>query len=666
MAKKQKENLITELTSHYQDWTNDITQRINRKFGWRDVTDTYYGILPSDWPFESKIVDPRVRTILIEKNSRLTGGRITGRVVPVENADVVKARIMQALLDYQWRRAEEGGSMQTKLSICDLDARLYGSKFVLVEWRVRKDKDGNVLYEGNEIKPLDIRDCGIDPTASHIRDAKWFQLRQWVFLDDLEKAVDSEGKPLFSNLSVIKEKLEDKISDTRTEYNPRVLEIQGREDRLGKDKAFPMIKIVTEYRRDRWITFSPTYNVILRDIPNPYDHGKIPIAQLRYHPIQDDPLGENEVEPVIPLWRAIQALLCGYMDEVILKLGNPLIAIERSYRPETINFSPRAIWSVDRPDAITPFRFDANSTQYFQSTYLALTSALNTAMGALSQGVSNVDPTQEKKTATEIRGSLRQQTAIDQKNLTDLGEFLRDIISMWIANNQQFLFSDESKHYQIIKVIGKDNWEFFKKAGFSDTDIPIEAQQTIADIIAQNPDTTEDQLQEMIEAAKLPKQAVVLNPKEKNPAKYQFAPKLKTSEIGDEADLYVTKEDIEGQYDFIPDIRMMTISEGEERQAGRQAAISTLTTNPVVLQLLQGEGYKPKIKELLEATLEDTGLKDPERFFEKINEQPQLPAQTNANRPPQVLGGTVPNSQNEGMAGLPQTPPPPELQQPMA
>lgn len=652
MAKKEKkqDDLILELSSHYEAWNEDVQKRINRKFGWKDVTDTYYGVLPDDWPFETRVVDPRVRTILIEKNARITGGRITGRVVPRENTDTIKARIMQQLLDYQWQMADEGGSMQTKLSICDMDARLYNSKFVLVEWRVKKDKDGKVVYEGNEIKPLDIRDCGIDPAASHIRDAKWFQVRQWVYLDDLERAVDSEGKPIFQNLDYIRRRLAEKISDTRTEYLPRLMQIQGREDRLGKDEAFPMIKIVTEYRRDKWITFSPTYKVILREIDNPYDHGKIPVAQLRYHPIQDDPLGENEVEAVIPLWRALQAVLCGYLDGTLLELNKPLKIIEGAARMETIVYKPQAQWLVSRQDAVMEHQTSTSSIQYFQSTYMALVSAINTAMGAMSQGVSNIDPTQDKKTATEIKASMRQQTAVDQKNLIDFGEFIKDIISMWISNNQQFLFSNEDKHYLIIKVIGKDNWEFFKKAGFADTSIPYEAQQTIADIIAQNPNTTEDELGQMIEAAKLPKHAVVLNPKEKNPAKLKFASKLELKDFGDEADLYITKEDIEGQYDFIPDIRVMSINYAEERQAGRQAALQTLTTNPVVLQLLSSEGYKPKIKELLEATLEDAGLKDPERFFEKLERQNEQP-QTNATEGAQAMGGVFPTGQNEGMGG---------------
>jgi hypothetical protein len=89
-----------------------------------------------------------------------------------------------------------------------------------------------------------------------------------------------------------------------------------------------------------------------------------------------------------------------------------------------------------------------------------------------------------------------------------------------------------------------------------------------------------------------------------------------------------------------------------------------LTTNQLVLQLLQNEGYKPKVKELLEATLEDTGLKDPERFFEKINENQQT--QGNATGTPEILGGVIPNIENGGMEAPPQTISPEQNQQPMA
>ncbi len=681
----KKSDTLQECLSHYRQWDNDITQRMTRKFGWNDVTDAYYGRLPDDWPFESRTVDPRIRTNLIEKNSRLTGGRITGRVLPVENGDNIKARMIQALIDYQWRMATDGGTMQTKIGVSDIDTRLYNSKFCLVEWRVVKNSDGTIKYEGNELKPLDIRDCGMDAAASHIRDAKWFQHRQWVYLDDMERAVDSDGKPLFKNLAYIRKRIEDDISDTRTEYTPHLMSIQGREDHLGKDKAFPMIKIVTEYREDRWITFSPTYEVEVRNIGNPYDHGKIPVVQLRYHPIQDDPLGENEVESVIPLWRAIQAVMCAYLDEVILKLRPPLKIIEGQARVETIFFEPEAQWMLSRPDAVTEYQSNyAAAIEYFQATYTSLVSALNTAMNTMSQGVSNLNGTQGDKTATEIASSTRQQNAIDQKNMSDLSEFIRDFVGMWIANNQQFLFSDPKKHYLIIKIIGKDKWNFFQKMGFDETYVPDEAQRTIADVMIQNPDTTASQLAQMYESAKMPRNPVVLNPQEKNPALYEMVPKMSVGKSGEEADLYIEKGDIEGMYDFIPDIQSLSITESEEKQIARNKAIQLLTTNGQVLQLLQEEGFRPKVKDLFVSQLEDIGLNDADRFFEKIeNVQQPIPSQTigletgnqggSKGGPPQgpsgatpVSGGAIQNIMPKGMAGVSQALPANQSQQPMA
>ena len=90
--------------------------------------------------------------------------------------------------------------------------------------------------------------------------------------------------------------------------------------------------------------------------------------------------------------------------------------------------------------------------------------------------------------------------------------------------------------------------------------------------------------------------------------------------------------------------------------------MTTLTANPLVLQLLAGEGYRPKIKELLSQSFEDLGLKDADRFFEKLPPpQPygQIPGQppVNPNAPgtPQ-MGGVQPPGQVGGLPQLPQTP----------
>ena len=661
--------ILNEVMSHYNDWTDDMNIRLTRKNGWNDITDAYYGELPDDWPFDSKTTDPRIRTVLIEKNSKIAGGKYRGRLVPRESGDIISARINNAVLEFQWDNAQEGGSMPVKISLSDMDTRLYGSKFALVKWKTEYDDDGKVTFDGNECTPLDIRDCGIDYSASHIKDAKWFQHRSWEFLEDLENQTDVSGKPLFANLGKIKsdiasKKTEDgeKSTERRNEYVSRVKQLRGLEDRVGTDPAFPVVEIVTEYRKDRWITFAPEYSEVIRDIKNPYNHGKIPVAQLKYYPIQDDPIGESEVESVIPLWKAIQATVCSYLDEVVLKMRPPLKIIEGQARLETIVYGPEAQWLVASQGAIEEMRSNGEATRYFQTTYTALVSAFNTAMGMMSQGTSGVDPTATDKTATEVKQSVVQQNVRDEKNKLDLAEFIKDIMGMWLSNSKQFLFADPDKKEHILRIIGKENFDYFLQAGMDRMILPEESAQLIADIIQQNPNTTPQEVEEMSEAAKIPEFPVVENPEEKDPSKLKIKPKMKINEMGDMAEVYVTPDDLNGVYDYIPDIKSMTTGAETELMAGRQNAINLLTTNPTVLQLLAQEGFKPKVKELLTSNFEDLGLKDAERYFEKL--QPQIPGQLG--QPPvnplaagaPQMGGIQPPQQAGGLPAVPQAPAP--------
>lgn len=653
MARTSKKDIYNEVSSHYEAWTDDNKIRMTRKFGWNEITDAYYGRLPDDWPFLSRTTDPRIRTAIIEKNARLVNGKLRGRLVPRENGDVVGARINNAILDYQWDSANFGGSMTTKIGICDIDTRLYQSKFALVHWRHVYNEEGECTFSGNELQPLDIRDCGMDYAATHIRGAKWFQYRTWEFIEDLESQTDVDGNPIYKNLGKIKYAMRNEPStqgnnipsQRRNEYTPRVKQLRGLEDRLGTDMAYPMLEVVHELREDKWIDFAPKYAQILREIDNPYEHGKIPVAQLRYYHLQDDALGESEVESVLPLWLAIQATVCGFMDEMILKSRPPLKIIASQVQIETIQYGPEAQWLVNSQDAVTEMQSNGEAVRYFQTSYSALISAFNSAMGMLSQGTSGVDPFNPEKTATEVRASTAQQNARDQKNQQDLIEFIKDIIMMWHANNKQFLFADPKKKEFVLKIIGTDNFNYFQKVGMDEMYMPHESAVAIGDVVTQNPNLSNSDLELLLEAGKLPKYPVVENPGEKDPEKIRVKPKLSINEMGDAADLYITPEDLDGTFDYIPDVKSMAMGADAEMAQARSEAIQLVTQNPSVLQLLSQEGFRPKVKELLIADLEDKGLRDAERFFEKIQDGQQGLNQTTD----PTMGGIQPNSAVPGL-----------------
>jgi hypothetical protein len=192
-----------------------------------------------------------------------------------------------------------------------------------------------------------------------------------------------------------------------------------------------------------------------------------------------------------------------------------------------------------------------------------------------------------------------------------------------------------------------------------------ESTQTIGDILQQNPDTSDMELQQLMQAGMTPKYPVVTNPEEKDLSKVVLKPKMKINETGDVADLYLVPEDLEGDYDYIADVRSMASGADQELIQGRTNALQILTTNANVLQLLQQEGYRPKIKELLGQSFEDLGLKDSDRFFEKLtpalNGQATIPGQppispTQTGNP--QMGGLPTNSPIPGLPAVPQAPPP--------
>lgn len=636
MAQKEyKSKAYDEVNKHYTTWTEDMEHRMSRKNGWNDVTDAYWGKLPNDWPYLARVVDPRIRTSIIEKTSRLLNSKLKGRLTPREGTDVIKARINNALLDYQWDAAQDGGSMLDKYSTMDQDTRLYGSKFSMVKWKYEEDDDGQAIFNGNEFEPLDIRDCGIDPTADNIKNAKWFQHRAWVKYEDLENTNDSyAGLPKYKNLDILQDRMKQSQDRRDTAYSNRLLTLKGLPDRVGGDDSFPVIEIVTEYRVDRWITVAPKFGVCIRDIPNPYIHRKIPVVQLKYYSIQGDPFGESEVEPVLPLWRAIQFIVCGYLDNINMHMRPPLKILDGAARIETIVFAPEAQWLVDRVDAVTEHTSNGEAVRNFQTTYSALVSAFNVAMGDVSQGVSSIDPMSSKKTATEIKKTSAQQNTRDQKNQQALSDCITDMMMMWVSNNKQFLFRDKNQHEYLLRIIGKENFEYFKKAGLDEMELPEESAMMIADIInIQGGNVQDADIETMVDAGSVPKYPVFDDPDERDPEKLAWKPKMEVNEMGDAASLTIVPDDLDGLYDYIPSIRSMQSGADEELANARQKAFEMMMM-PQVQQMLAMNGKQTDVYTLLSAIFEDSGLRDSERFFTDIQNSPSMEQPQQQQLPP--------------------------------
>ena len=76
--------------------------------------------------------------------------------------------------------------------------------------------------------------------------------------------------------------------------------------------------------------------------------------------------------------------------------------------------------------------------------------------------------------------------------------------------------------------------------------------------------------------------------------------------------------DLEGNYDYIPDVETMKAPSIQDVKAQLMEIIG-MVINPAVLQLLQQEGKTPKMMEILTRAFESTNIvKDAESLFEDV------------------------------------------------
>jgi len=301
---------------------------------------------------------------------------------------------------------------------------------------------------------------------------------------------------------------------------------------------------------------------------------------------------------------------------------------------------------VDRIDAVEEMKGSGEALRYFQTTYSALVSAFNTAMGDLSQGVSQIDQFNTDKTATEVKQTAKQQNIRDQSNQNKLAECIEDMMSMWVSNNKQFLFSDPGKKEVIMKILGTESFEYFRRLGMDEMEVDPEAMQLIGETIQlQDGNVSDQDIMAMYEAGKMPKYPVKTED--------GFKPKMEMSELEDSADVIVTPDDMEGVYDYVSDVKSMAAGANEEMKQGQDMAFQMLL-NPQVGQMLQLEGYKPKVKELLVSILENNNAKDAERYFERLPEA--IPEQGTGQVPGSPQAGQLGGLQG-GNAPVPQAPP---------
>lgn len=440
----------------------------------------------NDYPHGARVFDPRTFRVIETVTPRMVANEPSGSFYPTENGDMATTEILNALIKYDWRRA----NMFEKMVKFVKSMLIFGTAFGRNYWdfrereRVRmkpKKINGKLVwspdskeevmvteFDGPNFEVLNIYDCFPDPNATNKDNMRWFIYRTFKTLEELKMENETRGMEYWKNLDKLEDGInkegDNKASDSAPEY------LQYREHRRimlsteelhGKDESNPEFAVFRRFTKDGWCDVVPEYgNVVIREVQNPYFHGDIPITYGVDYPYPGELYGMGEIEPIDRIQRAINAVLNQRLDNVQLNL-NQMWKVKKNSGVDmhTLVSAPGNVITTDEMDAIQPVSVPDVTGGTFIQTMNYLTSALQNGSGITDYtiGIDN-ESNVANKTATGTR--LIQQEANAQFKLKI--QMFNHMVIQDIANQWKDLRIQYTTEEQKLRIIGEETINYLR------------------------------------------------------------------------------------------------------------------------------------------------------------------------------------------------------------
>lgn len=391
----------------------------------------------------SKVYDPRLSTIVFERGARVMARRPSGKFFAKSDDDLGKNIRMNLLIDHYMKTANEQWPFLIKNRMIDIYSQVYGTFFALAPWRVNLQTG----YIGPELNLIAMRDAFPQPGVPNVDMMNWFQVRHYATIDWLLK---QDGQ--YWNKKEI-ERLRDDLKAKKSKGDNEKLTSENMRSEVertyfpggGGDKAFPTVELLTEYRINKWLTYTPQRTdekkdrpYLLRVVGNedkpPYPGGLLPVMGKHCFPLLDSPIGLGEFERGKTLQYAINSLINLYLDGVKYSIFPPLAINIDNVVAESIEWGAGNKWFMDRPNVdVAPVNLSPLGLQTFQSTYNFLLSALMNQAGTseiTSQG--QTQPTMGK-TPEAVKFLAQRENARDEWDRVMMEEFIKQYMHRWAA-----------------------------------------------------------------------------------------------------------------------------------------------------------------------------------------------------------------------------------------
>lgn len=593
-SKPSDEKLCSEINEQFLLTKRYLDQVHIRMNGQEELYRAF--IDPTTYPHNARVFDPRVFRVIETITPRMVAAEPEGSFYPAEEGDSETAEILNALIKYDWRRAE----MFPKLTMFVKSMLIFGTAFGYLRWdyrettkkRMKPKMVGEKMvwtpsstetvdvceFDGPNFEVLNIYDCFPDPNCTSLANMRWFILREFKTIKELKAENDARGEEYYKNLDELQKQMDEAAQQGgSTQSNPT--DMQWREHRRlmlsttelkGQDKSNPELVVLRRFEKDRWVSIIPAFNLVIRDVDNPYFHGELPIVYGVDYPYPGELYGMGEIEPLDRIQRAINAVLNQRLDNVQLVLRNMWKVKKNSgVDMHTLISSPGNIITTDDMTAVESLQVPDVTGPTFVQTMNYLTSALQNGSGITDYTVGlGGNDNVVNKTATGTR--LIQQEANAQFKLKI--QLFSHMVIERIANQWKDLRIQFTTEKQKLRIMGKD------------------------------------QVNNMVSNTNL--QQVDQNSQPILPGELEKQSKLSVSANGTFAFLSLLPEDIQpsvvGDYDFIATVSSETLTDPDVMQQNFFTALQTVGTP----EWTQGLATQKKQLDYLNLT---------EKVFEKLH-----------------------------------------------
>lgn len=436
-----------------------------------------------------RVSEGSLSTIVIERAGRVMAQMPTGVVNALGIKNTGQSLLYNLLLtNWIYPNANEQYDLETKLFLWDLYSNVYGTMGMMYDWSYRED------YSGPDCWLIPMRNLWPQQGRFSTRNSDYMYVSTFMGRNDLQSLLDNDvdGYDLDCIDQVLnKTKGHAVVPRSESDYLRHNPMWQYRRRAQYTDTG--QFEIVTKYeagKDGRWISFFADYETkVMRNIENPHQDGRIPVALKYALPTLDSIVGLGDMEKGKYMQYAMDNVLNMQIDYQKIHTYPPIKVIMQNVVMPSIRFQPAAKWGVSSMSDIAHHQLP-EADQSHNMTHQFLQQALNNVAGNTTVQVSGTGPNsvQQGKTPAAISANKEDESTHDaldqkfmQKAIEELFGGMINLINVHASDPdcepiELDLFDDEIKQ---LMAAGYDDIKDIVKYDGKAKGIPIEKANSV-------------------------------------------------------------------------------------------------------------------------------------------------------------------------------------------